>query len=239
MHFFLSICFILISFFAVGQSQIILSDTDIDSQYGITLYKKFNKNIYAEAVARMCGEVPCNGYVADIYKSGEKAHKGYYESGFLRIYKNFYPDGSVERDFKMIDDRKSNIKTFYPNGNLRSEAKYNNQNPIEWTDYYANGKVDFKEVYDKDYEYYIEQASFTESGLAEFELKLVKKKDFRYHKKEYFENGRIKMEGPMVYYPMLSSYTKIDWWTVYNESGKAIRKEEYVNGQVVTSEEIQ
>ena len=44
-----------------------------------------------------------NGWKEDHYSTGELLHKGYYIEGQLKVYKNFYPNGNIERNFKAID----------------------------------------------------------------------------------------------------------------------------------------
>lgn len=234
---FFSILFSLVASVAFSQSTTVYTSDSIDIDYGIVRYKKYNDQ-YGAGEKRMCNGTPCNGYVTDLYATGEKLHKGYYVEGVLRIFKNFYPDGTVEREFKWIDDHKCSLKTYHPNGQLHSKIKYIDGNPVEWEDYYANGQLDFIEKYDKNFEFFLIEKSYAENGKAQFEMELVKRSKYLYHKKEYDEDGNLIAEGPVQYYTNMGVYLKKGWWTVYNQSGAPIRKEEFINGTLTTLEEL-
>lgn len=229
----LALCF---SATAFAQNKTIFTPDSIDSVYGITYYAKYNDQL-GGTEQRQCNGAPCNEYVTDLYASGEKLHKGYYQNGTLRIFKNFYPNGAVEREFRWIDDHKCSIKMYYPSGNIKSKVKYVDGNPVSWEDYYDNGNPDYIEQFDNDFEYYIKQYSYNTDGSPLYLMDLKKKGQKIYHKQE-FENGVLRAEGPVKYSIYLHTYFQTDWWTVYDASGKAIKRLEYEQGKVVTEEEV-
>ena len=85
-----------------------------------------------------------NGWKEDHYSTGELLHKGYYIEGQLKVYKNFYPNGNIERNFKAIDSFKSKLTLFYPMEKSKVKS-YSNDFAMEWTDYNENGDISFYE----------------------------------------------------------------------------------------------
>ena len=80
----------------------------IDPVYGITLYEPLNLYLHSDST-RIEEGYAVNGWKEDHYSTGELLHKGYYIEGQLKVYKNFYPNGNVERNFKAIDSFKSKL----------------------------------------------------------------------------------------------------------------------------------
>jgi hypothetical protein len=132
----ITMIFIAFSFNIIAQPQSFTADS-IDSEYGIEYYKRYNSFLGGEE-QRMCNGSPCNEQIEDQYKNGKLLHKGYYTEGQLVTFKNYYPDGTIERDFKRVSPVKCKIAKYYPDGKPKSEVTYFNGNPIEWTDYYPN-----------------------------------------------------------------------------------------------------
>lgn len=238
MRFILIACLLIGSGALSAQEKTTFTADSIDNQFGITRYRMYNPFIGKGQQRQKADGLPCEGYVTDLYADGNMLHKGFYTDGRLRLYKNFFPNGNVERDFKLIDDHKCTLKTYHANGKLRTKTKFVDANPIEYEEYYANGNLEFYEKYDNRYEYYLEQRSYQENGDLVFSLELEKKSKKLYQKKEYHENGKVKAEGPMHFNEVIGAYHKIDWWTVYSESGKALRQEEYSNNKIVTTKEL-
>ena len=90
-----------------------------------------------------------NGYLEDFYTTGQLLHKGFYVDGQLKVYKNYYPNGKVERNFRMVDLKKSKMDIFYKDGTPKSKIVYVGSEALKWEDYYPNGTLEFIEVYDK------------------------------------------------------------------------------------------
>lgn len=203
----------------------------VDEQYGITLYAPMIERLDGDSVRR-CGDSKCNGWVEDYYENGQLMHRGYYNLGHLTLFKNYYPDGTLERSFKCIDDYKSVLKTYYPSGSPRSEVKYQGSDAMKWTDYYANGNMEYQEVYDRKLEFFTERSSYYENGQPENLLVLEKKKDHLYTETVYHPNGQIKEQGAVQYYDELMDYIRIKVWKVYDENGTLIKEQDYVYGKV-------
>ena len=54
----------------------------------------------------------------------------------------------------------------------------------------------------------------------------------KYVEKEYYENGKVKVEGYMHYKPESKDFQKEGEWAYYNEKGQIVKKEKYKNGQL-------
>jgi antitoxin component YwqK of YwqJK toxin-antitoxin module len=206
----------------------------IDPDYGITIYEKLNFYTGGDSVRNDKKGYACQGWMEDIYLTGSSIHKGFYEDGHLKTYKNFYPNGNVERSFKLTDYKKCNMQLFYQDGKLKSDITYYDGNPQVWTDYYPNGQIEYTEENSKSMEYLVNRKSYAEDGKPQELFELTDPKKKIYSKKEYYENGNIKSEGPMIYNPSVIDYQKDGVWKEYDESGKLTATEKWVKGEKVS-----
>ena len=204
----------------------------VDPTYGITMYEKLNPKTGGDSVRNDRKGYAAQEWVQDVYESGKVLHRGYYEDGQLKIYKNFFENGNVERTFKTVDFKRSNMQIFYPNGKLKSEITYYDGNAQIWTDYYQNGQIEYFEENTKDMEYLVNRKSFAEDGKPQEIFECTDPKKKRYSKKEYYENGKLKAEGPMKYSASTIDYQKDGTWNIYDESGN-VTKEKWVKGEEV------
>src|SRR5688572_33483093 len=92
----------------------------IDSVYGIQHYEALNIMLSGDSI-RMCGTYACQNQVKDFYVTGELLHAGFYTDGQLKSYKNYFPNGNVERDFRAIDLYRSQVKIYFEGGQLKSQ----------------------------------------------------------------------------------------------------------------------
>lgn len=205
-----------------------------DSIFGITIYEKLNLMLGGDSI-RVEKGYACQGWVTDYYQSNKILHKGYYVDGKLKIYKNYYENGMLERSFKVSDAKRGFMQINFYDGKLKSEIDYFEGNPQRWKDFYNNGQLEFIEEYNKKMDYCIQRKSFMENGnpISVFELTDQRKKI--YSKKEYYENGKIKEEGSLMFNPNSVDYQKEDIWKNYNEKGKLISEDIYVNGGLTKS----
>jgi len=201
----------------------------VDPDYGIILYEKLNFAIGGDSVRNDKKGYACQGWVEDYYTSGTVLHKGYYEDGHLKIYRNYYENGNVERIFKVIGLKSSGMQLFYPDGKLKSDVSYYKGDPQVWTDYYPNGQIEYTEENSKSMEYLINRKSYLEDGKPQEIFELIDPKKKIYSKKEYYENGKIKAEGDMRYNPSVIDYQRDGTWKIYSESG-SVSTEKWVNG---------
>lgn len=204
----------------------------IDPVYGITIYEKLNFYTGGDSVRNDKKGYACQGWMEDIYETGSTIHKGYYEDGHLKIYKNFYVNGNVERSFKLVDHKRCNLQLFYPDGKLKSDITYYDGNPQIWTDYYPSGQIEYTEENSKSMEYLIFRKSYAEDGKPQELFEMIDPKKKIYSKKEYYENGNIKAEGTMKYSAAVIDYQKEGIWKEYNENGK-VTEQKWIAGEEV------
>jgi antitoxin component YwqK of YwqJK toxin-antitoxin module len=206
----------------------------VDAYYGIKMYEKLNFMIGGDSVRNNKKGYSCQGWVEDTYQSGSIIHKGYYEDGQLKTYKNFYENGVIERSFKVVDFKRCNMQLFYADGKLKSDITYYDGSPQLWTDYYANGQIEYQEENSKDMEYLILRKSFSLDGNPQEIFELIDKKKKIYSKKEYNENLKLQAEGFMKFNSAMVDYQKNGDWKVYDENGN-VKEEKWVNGEIVTN----
>lgn len=203
----------------------------LDSADGITLYEPLNFRLGGDSIRNEKGYA-FNGWKKDYYQTGELIHKGFYVDGQLKIYRNFYPNGDVERIFNVIDDYKSMMKVYYQGDILKSQIKYVGAEPKKWEDFYPNGYLEYYEEIDRNNEYYKIQKSYYSSGKLASIFELVNKKDLLYTMKKFHENGNNKVVGQSKYSQTMMDYLKMGIWKYYDESGKLIKEEEYILGRI-------
>lgn len=203
----------------------------IDEELGIEMYEPFNFLLGGDSV-RECGEYACSGWVEDLYESEERLHKGYYIDGQLKTYKNYYPNGALERHYKVLDNVRSSMKKYYSSGQLKSDVVYYEDTPQEWTDYYPNGNVDYIEEYDKHFKYHVIRASYKEDGTPISKFERVHKRKELFESHEYYENGQLKVKGEYMYSENQFDVIKHGDWEYYDENGKLIKTEKWSTGQL-------
>lgn len=236
-----------LAFFLPAQAQlgkqknlsIYYSLTDIyDSATGIDIYERLNFLMGGDSVRNNAKGYVAQGTWEDYYKDGAVLHTGYYIEGQLRSYKNFYPDGKVERDFRSLDYFRYQMTLYYPDGKVRSDIIYFQGQEESTHEYYANGNPEFSEEYAKKCEYMMFRTFYYENGKTQSDLQLVDKKKKKYYLKEFYENGNMQDEGTMQYYAEIDNYMKEGSWKVYDENGKLVSIQEYVKGQMTEEKKV-
>src|ERR1051326_3188603 len=170
-----------------------------DEQYGINVYDALCIGTGGDSTRNDGKGYAAQGWIEDFYPDGKTLHKGYYIDGQLKAYKNFFPNGQLEREFKMTDLSKSAMNVFYDNGKPRSVIAYSGSNTLKEEDYYPSGQLSYVEEYDKKCEYYLQRKFYNESGKPTSLLEITDQKHKVYSSKEYYDNGNIKEEGEMVF----------------------------------------
>ncbi len=207
------------------------TESIVDDVYGITHYESLNIALNGDSV-RMKQGYAVNGWIEDFYTSGKMLHRGYYIEGQLKIYKNFYPNGNIERDFANIDNFRSKLTVYYNDGTLKSQVKYIEGYAKLWIDYYDNGKMEYYEEYHKGLSYHIAKRSYYKNGQPSSLMELTHKKKLTYDFTEYYENGGLKTKGYLVYNKNVYDYQKAGTWVHYNTDGSESKEERYVDGQL-------
>lgn len=214
------------------ETKVKYTESVIDPDYGIMMYTRLTIMLGGDSV-RYCNGYACQSWIEDHYENGQLLHKGYYMEGQLKIYKNYYPDGAIERQFRNTDLSKCELITHYPDGKLRTKGVYINGSALQYEEYYANGSPGYYEESHKSLDYYINTRSYFENGKPESILQLIDPKKMIYNKMEYYENGNIKEEGKLFFNKSSLDYYKADKWLFYNENGKLVNESFYENGKKI------
>jgi len=192
----------------------------LDAEYGIEIFDRFNSYLDEDSVRKDSKGMFCNGWVVDRYDDESILHRGYYIEGKLKVYKNYYPNGQLERTFKMKGLKGAHMQKFFANGNVRSTVVYNNRMVISEEDFTEEGKLAYFEKSNAKKNYLLAKISYYDNGSIEFDTKLINKKRNQYSHKQYYENGLLQEEGVLVYKPYLNDFKKEGEWKVYDEKGK-------------------
>lgn len=203
----------------------------VDEVYGIQLYEPLNLALKGDSV-RMKKGYAVNGWIEDFYTNGKMLHRGYYIEGQLKIYKNFYPNGALEREFANIDNFRSKATMYYPDGTIKSQVKYMEGFPILWIDYHPNGKMEYYEEYNKKLTYHVAKRSYYSNEQPSALMELNNKKKLTYTVKEFYENGGVKEKGSLIYNKKSFDYERTGTWVYYNTDGSENKEEKYVDGKI-------
>jgi antitoxin component YwqK of YwqJK toxin-antitoxin module len=205
-----------------------------DTIYGIQLYDKFNPITEGDSIRKYTDGHLCNGMIEDHYPEGGMLHKGFYTDGQLTEYTNYYPNGEVERTFKAVSDRKTELKKYYQNKVLKSDVLYYQGNSTLWQDYYDNGKLSYLEEYDKDHERLLRRCSYFKDGTAQSIFVPLSQSGniIRYSLKEYFPNGQLQEESESIYNKDSFDFVKDGDDKQYDEKGNLVGEYEYVGGML-------
>lgn len=201
-------------------------------EYGISFYEKFNEFTGGDSARLDEIDIPKQGWALDYYNTGNLLHKGYYQDGHLNYYKNYYPNGQLERSFEAVGLGSYIMKSYYKDGTQKAIVHYRNGIAQKETDFYPNGQVDFFEEYNKNVDYLINRKSYSENGVLISEFKLTDKKKKTYTLREFFDNGTIKEEGVLAYDEGSLDYKRDGVWKTYDADGKIVSEELFVSGQL-------
>jgi antitoxin component YwqK of YwqJK toxin-antitoxin module len=204
----------------------------VDADYGIIIYNKLVNIIGGDSIRYTKDGYNVQGWQEDFYVSGKTLHKGFYVDGFIKIFKNYYENGQIERSFVSTDPRRSKMDIYYEDGKVRSNIAYFDGNPQNQYDFFRNGSPEYIEENDKNIEFLFKRNSFFENGSPESIFELVDKKTKKYIKKEFYENGRVKEEGSMIFRKDLGDYQKDGVWNYYDDKGKLLKTENYYKGEI-------
>jgi len=222
--------------FIVCSAQVKKGDTyefkDVyDSTYGITIYEALNMGIGGDSTRNDAKGYASQGWIEDYYPDGKVFHKGYYIDGQLKAYKNYYPNGQLEREFKMTDLSKSAMNVFYEDGKPRSVITYVGNNINKEEDYYPGGQLEYIEEYDRKCEYYLQRKFYSKNGKPTSLLEITDPKRKIYSSREYYDNGNLKEEGTMIYNEGMGDYQKNGKWKFYDETGKLKEEKTFSKGE--------
>ncbi|MCD6066391.1 MAG: morn variant repeat-containing protein [Bacteroidetes bacterium] len=202
----------------------------IDPEYGIEIYNNLIFNLGGDSVRYGKKGYNVQGWMEDFYVDGSILHKGFYEDGQLKAFKNFYPNGVLERSFRIMDMKHCEMVCYYQSGKVKSEIIYYESNTQKQTDYFPSGVISYAEENEKNNEFLYKRNSYKEDGSPVIIFEITDKKKRLYLHKEFHENGKVKEEGGMKF--TAGDYVKEGPWTFYDENGNVTKKEKYHNGSL-------
>ncbi|HXC03465.1 MAG TPA: hypothetical protein VNZ86_01860, partial [Bacteroidia bacterium] len=119
----------------------------VDPDRGIAIYDKMNV-AFGDSVRNTPKGYAASDWIEDYYESGQLLHKGFYIEGKLKVYKNYWENGRMERSFRFLDFSKSQMTVYYKDGQVRSDIIYKDGAAMKTNEFYPSGKPDFEEEYD-------------------------------------------------------------------------------------------
>lgn len=197
----------------------------------LSRYDRLNKAVGGDSLRRCSGQ-PCSGWVEDRYPDGSLKHRGMYDDGQLTVYKNYHPNGVLERDFKALDAVKCQMRTYHPNAKLRSLARYANGQVFQYQDHYMNGQLRYAEERDRTEPYFTRMDLYTAKGEPISLLRLVDRKKVVFEQNEYHPGGTLRSSGRAQYDKRRMDTQRIGTWKHYLPDGSLEREEDYVAGKV-------
>jgi antitoxin component YwqK of YwqJK toxin-antitoxin module len=203
-----------------------------DSAYGIVKYNDLVFAIGGDSIRYDHKGHNAQGWIEDFYTNGKVLHKGYYVDGQLRVFKNFFDTGEIERAFRLNDGKRSEMTIFYPDGKMKSFVEYFGDAVTKQVDYYPSGLKEYEEESDKSGQIIWKKISYFPDGFVENSLEVIDKKKKKYQQKEFYSGGKIKLDGEMHFDMATYDYVKEGVWNYYDESGKITKTEHYHNGKL-------
>jgi len=197
----------------------------------LSRYDRLNPQVGGDSL-RLCPGGPCSGWVEDRYADGALRHRGMYDEGRLVVYRNLFPDGTLEREFKQQDAIKSVMRTYHRNAKLRSETRFANGSAFEYRDYYMDGTLRYAEERHRKEPYFLRMDLFSPRGEPISLLSLVDRKRVEFELKEFYPGGHLRSEGRARYDPRRMDSQRIGTWKYYAPDGSVEREEDYVAGKV-------
>lgn len=198
-----------------------------DSINGITLYNKLIECLNGDSVKYNKAGYNAQGWNEDFYKNGKTLHKGYYVDGKLKVFKNFYESGQVERSFVNPDPLHAAVEIFYDNGLPKRKISYYEGKPQKHYEFYNNGLPKSAVENEKEMKYFTLKKTWYSNGQIEDAIELKDKKDKVFTEKKYYMNGQVMAEGNLKLSADGSQYVKEGMWTFYDESGKKEKTEKF------------
>jgi antitoxin component YwqK of YwqJK toxin-antitoxin module len=209
----------------------VLGDAGEDPLPELGAYEAFNPRTGGDSL-RLCGAFPCSGWVEDKYLNGQAMHRGYYHEGRLLSYKNFHPNGQVEREFKQVDDVRSSLRTWHANGQLRSETRYADGTVVAYEDHYVSGQLRYAEERHRKEPCFTRLELYAADGTPISLLRLVDKGKLEVEQKEFHPGGLLRSLGRARYNRQRMDTQRIGTWTYFGPDGAKVREEDYIDGKV-------
>lgn len=224
---------------AWGQSDSLLLDPDeltvpvVEQRDGtapITTYEVMNPALGGDSV-RTCDAVPCSGWLEDRYADGALLHRGHYAQGRLTAYSNFRSGGQLERTFAVLETGAGELTLYDDNGVLRSKVIYIRGDAFHIRDFYPNGQLRFEEIKHPTDPYSVLIDLFEQDGTPIRTTRVIDPANAIIEYKEYWSNGRLRMEGCSRFDPRKFKPERIGEWRSFADSGILVSTTSYVEGK--------
>ncbi len=209
----------------------VLGDAGDDPLPELGAYEAFNARTGGDSL-RSCGAYPCSGWVEDRYLNGQMKHRGYYNEGKLLSYRNFHPNGAVEREFKQVDDVRCTMRTWHANGQLRSETRYADGAVVAYLDHYVTGQLRYVEERHRKEPCFTKLELYAADGTPISLLRLVDKGRLEVEQQEFHPGGALRCQGRARYNRQRMDTQRIGTWSYFSPEGSKVREEDYVDGKV-------
>jgi len=198
----------------------------LDSVDGLMLYEPLNMILWGDST-RIEKGYAVSGWISDYYNDGKLLHKGYYIDGQLKVYKNYFPNGNIERSFSNIDNTTYKMTIFYSSGIKKRSRIFHNKFIVEQTDYNNKGIVLNKETYSKDNNILLIRTKFFNDGSIKEEIKIKNPDKMSYTSTNYYNSGNVEFSGKLNYNSVNEDYIKVGKWNYYKEDGKLEKSKKY------------
>ncbi len=205
-------------------------DEAFDPSSGIKMYNKLVPSIGGDSIRYNNAGYNLQGWQEDYYMNGKLLHKGFYVDGQIKVFKNFYENGQIERSIIVSDPARCSVDIYYPSGTVRTQILYFSGNAQNEYSFFPNGNKASIIEKDKEAQLLYKENRFYEDGSPAKEISIIDKKAKKYLEKDYYENGKVKVEGHFYYKPESKDFQKEGDWAYYNEKGVLVKKEKYKNG---------
>jgi antitoxin component YwqK of YwqJK toxin-antitoxin module len=198
-----------------------------DTVNGICIYNKLIESLGGDSIKYNKSGYNLQGWNEDYYKDGKMLHKGYYVDGKLKVFKNFYENGQVERSFISPDPLHCSLDIYYENGLPKRKISYYDGKPQKYYEYYSSGLPKIAIENEKEMKFVTLKKSWYSNGQMESYLELKDRKDKVFAQKKYYENGQVMEEGIVKLSDNGKDYLKEGVWIFYDETGKNKKTENF------------
>jgi len=171
---------------------------------------------------RMCGSLPCNGWLEDRHPDGTVRHRGHYKDGLLAQYTDLRPNGLVERELQPLANGGAVLRQFHGNGRLRTETRYLRQRPAEHTEFHPDGSVRYVELMHDVHGYALRMASYADNGLPLCLRQPVEGAAGLLEQRHFWPDGRLKAEGLLRWDAAQGALVNEPGWRHYDVLGMPV-----------------
>jgi hypothetical protein len=195
----------------------------LDSAKGIVLFNRLVSVLGGDSVKYNKQGYNIQGWNEEYYLNGSILHKGYYVDGKIKVFKNYYENGQLERSLVNPDPLHAILNLYFENGQPRQRITYYDGKPQKSYEYYENGLPKLHEEKEKDLRYTTNRREWNQNGQLLSEFELVDLKDKKFKSTVYYSNGNVKEQG---FYTLAQDGLTIEksgTWQYFDEKGKKIK----------------